>query len=706
VIDPDESLNGEEGPPVGEQKSPVPLLKVVTESPETKRSKKVAKAVAAALKRQARRRDAAPTRPPPHLLPPPPLPRLVGEGASPAASKSAEAGAEAGGEERSSLPVLRPIDKHSLVTLEAEEINLPPVIKGIKLQKQFFPAVGRLLVWLAALSRFMFGVLWDIVRRRDTIERRAQRLLAVFQRVGGTVIKIGQQLAMRIDVLPQAYCRELTKLLETVKPFPIEVAVETIERTLGKRLDEVFSAFDPKPVGSASIACVYQAVLKTGEKVAVKVRRPGIDKMFGSDLRALMWLISLAETLTFVRPGVLRNFAYEFESTFEEELDFRKEARFQEIFARNASKKKQTPRRFFTAPRVYFEFSNAEVMVEEFVSGVWLWQLLAAVERNDEVALARIRELNIDPKIVSKRLMWINHWSTLGSLVFHCDPHPANIVIQPNNKIVFVDFGACGSGNSRQIEIMLEFFAAEARKDAKAMARAAVMILEPLAHVDVQALQKDIEVIYLNGLYQSTSKNSPWYARTTAVLWFGLPDVSRKYQLPLHVDAVRVMRATLLYDTIAFRLHPKLKTKDKLRYAKDRIRANGKRMRKAVMKRVGNGDLLYEDYAALEDMLQTGARIFNKVKALLDVPTPNFTYAVEKSVFAVLILVKFAATAVGLTATAMGVVALRHFLRQESIDLHAIAWTVCKNGWFIAVMAFLALLNLRRLLFRLNDQET
>ena len=81
---------------------------------------------------------------------------------------------------------------------------------------------------------------------------------------------------MRADMLPYAYCAELGKMLDQVPAFPTAQAIEIIERNIGRPLSEVFEVFDPEPIGSASLACVYQAQLKTGEKVAVKVRRPGI----------------------------------------------------------------------------------------------------------------------------------------------------------------------------------------------------------------------------------------------------------------------------------------------------------------------------------------------------------------------------------------------------------------------------------------------
>src|SRR5687767_3514782 len=178
--------------------------------------------------------------------------------------------------------------------------------------------------------------LWDLLLRRDSPGRRAVRLRLLLQKAGGTFVKIGQQLAMRLDLLPPEYCNELSKMLDRMPAFPLEEALATIARTTGKPWHDVFAVFDPEPVGSASIACVYQATLKDGTKVAVKIRRPGIAQVFMADLRVLDWLLGLAEFLSIVRPGFTAGLRHALRETLLQELDFRKEAHFQDIFRRNA----------------------------------------------------------------------------------------------------------------------------------------------------------------------------------------------------------------------------------------------------------------------------------------------------------------------------------------------------------------------------------
>lgn len=202
-----------------------------------------------------------------------------------------------------------------------------PMMRKVEFKAGIFLAFSRMLRWLWLALSYSFGGALDVVLRRASVERRAIRFRKLIEGAGGSFIKVGQQLSVRADLLPHAFCIELSKLLDRVPAMPHQQAVAIIERGTGKPLEEVFRSFDPKPIGSASLACVYQAVLKTGERVAVKVRRPEIGQMIAADLRALDWLMTLSEILTFVPPGSTVELRRELRSMLMAELNFRNEAR-------------------------------------------------------------------------------------------------------------------------------------------------------------------------------------------------------------------------------------------------------------------------------------------------------------------------------------------------------------------------------------------
>ena len=127
--------------------------------------------------------------------------------------------------------------------------------------------------------------------------------------------------------------------------------------------------------------------------------------MFMANILALNWLLTLAEALTIFRPGFTKGLRNDFRELLMEELDFVQEARRQDAFRRAAV---QSRKRYFSAPSVHLDLSNEEVVVNEFASGLWLWELLAAIEQGHETVLAQAREMNIDPKKVARRLLWVN----------------------------------------------------------------------------------------------------------------------------------------------------------------------------------------------------------------------------------------------------------------------------------------------------------
>jgi len=226
-----------------------------------------------------------------------------------------------------------------------------PLPRAVKFRPGLIQPFLRLFVWLWAFVRFFGGNTLDWLHGRASIQRRATRLREIFDHAGVSFAKLAQQLSLRVDLLPYAYCAELSKMLDRAEAFPTAEAIAVVERSLGRPLNEMFSAFDPDPIGSASLSCVYQATLKSGELVAVKVRRPGIGALLAADLRAFDWLLIFAEALTLIRPGSTKQFRRDLRNALMGELNFRVEARYTEMFRLRAEKDAAG----ITSPRVYFQ---------------------------------------------------------------------------------------------------------------------------------------------------------------------------------------------------------------------------------------------------------------------------------------------------------------------------------------------------------------
>jgi predicted unusual protein kinase regulating ubiquinone biosynthesis (AarF/ABC1/UbiB family) len=248
------------------------------------------------------------------------------------ASGRPDAAVEAPTETPAVADIVRPMPRRELVhTFDAAAATLPMARRPTYRAGILYPLL-RLLVWMRVFVYFVSGNAVDFLLRRGSTQERAVRLRRLFQSAGGSFGKLAQQLAPRADILPYPYCAELSKMLDQAPAFPTSDAIAIIERELGKPLADVFEIFDPDPIGSASVACVYQACLRSGQRVAVKVRRPDIARKLSADLRALDWLLIAAEALTIIRPGLTASFRQEIRKSMLSELNFRGEARYTEMF--------------------------------------------------------------------------------------------------------------------------------------------------------------------------------------------------------------------------------------------------------------------------------------------------------------------------------------------------------------------------------------
>jgi predicted unusual protein kinase regulating ubiquinone biosynthesis (AarF/ABC1/UbiB family) len=585
----------------------------------------------------------------------------------------------------------------------ADQIYLP-LVELPPFRTNIFRAAGRLFVWVSMIASFLFGTAADRVMRRDSEARRAVRLRRIVEKAGGTIIKFGQQMSMRIDFLPWVYTVELSKMLDQVPAFPLEEAIEVIERTTGKKWQDIFAVFDPEPIGSASVANVYQAILKNGDKVAVKVRRPGIGELFMADFKVLGWLLDLAEFLTILRPGYTQNLRKEFQTTLLEELDFIQEARYQDMFRRSA---KKTGKRFFTAPRIYFEFSNQEVIVQEFTSGIWLWEIMAGVEQKNPEALRLMRELNIDTKKVAQRLLWVNYWGMQENLIFHADPHPANVIVSRNSKLTFIDFGSCGSFNRDQRNGLELVAVSSAQNDAEGMARGTLKLFEPLPPLDVNDVFQEVEAEFTRVLtiFRSRNRYSEWWERTSVLQWMSFFKYSREHNIPVALHTLRMIRATLLYDTVAVRIHNDIdRFAEYLRFKKFREQQAKKRVTKMVRRQFKRG-LDDAVFLRLEEVANVTDKMMYRLQNALGSPLFTFSSLVGKWVFVGSMVIKLIGRIFMYSLIAALVLTGIYKLNGLTTDLLENLLVTARYPGFQVFIGLVIIINIRNILYRLRDQE-
>ncbi len=316
------------------------------------------------------------------------------------------------------------------------------------------------------VSRLLLWTIWVIYRERRRVIRARERgnydvrpnievlirVLVAFRqtaiKLGVLMIKLGQFLSSRADLLPEEALAVLGSLQDEVPPAPFSHVVSVVEAELGKPIDQAFSTFERKCTAAASLGQVHKAVLAaTGEEVAVKIQRPNIDQLVRSDLSTLkfvIWVINrFVDTSEFIDlMGVYR----EFKRTVYEEIDYVTEAanaqRFREMF-------KDDPTIYI--PRVYEDYTTRRILVLEWIDGIKI---------NDYAA---IEAAGISRLEVAKRTVQTYFYQFFEAGFFHADPHPGNIFVKPGPPgsgpiIAFVDFGMVGTLTKSMKKAMKELF--------------------------------------------------------------------------------------------------------------------------------------------------------------------------------------------------------------------------------------------------------
>jgi predicted unusual protein kinase regulating ubiquinone biosynthesis (AarF/ABC1/UbiB family) len=353
--------------------------------------------------------------------------------------------------------------------------------------------MGRFL----SLLRLFVWTLWVILReRRRIISAQARgssreysdsdalvQVVAAFRdaavKEDVLLIKLGQFLSTRVDLLPERAITILRTLQDDVPPAPFDQIVEVIESELGKPIAEVFSVLEHTCTAAASLGQVHRAVLAaTGETVAVKIQRPHIEQMVKLDLRALRWVVWGITRLVGPNNVIdLRGFYYEFERTLYEELDYIREAanakRFQALF-------KDDPT--IGIPRVYDEYVSRRVLVLEWVEGITI----------DDCAA--LDASGVDRRELARCTVNAYFYQFFEMGFFHADPHPANLLVTAGldgdgPMITLVDFGMVGSYTQPMRHAMKEAFLAVLSRDAGSL----VLALSELGFVSDRANPASLE---------------------------------------------------------------------------------------------------------------------------------------------------------------------------------------------------------------------
>ncbi|MEG0141344.1 MAG: ubiquinone biosynthesis regulatory protein kinase UbiB [Comamonas sp.] len=373
---------------------------------------------------------------------------------------------------------------------------------------------------------------------------RGVRLREALEELGPIFVKFGQVLSTRSDLMPPDVAEELAKLQDRVPPFDSQIAVDTIERSFRKPLDQIFVSFDRQPVASASIAQVHFAVIrdKAGveHEVAVKVLRPGMKTVIDKDL-ALMhmmagWMERLSKDGKRLKP---KEVVGEFDNYLHDELDLIREASNAAQLRRNMEGLD-----LVLIPEIHWDYCHTDVMVMERMKGVPISQV------------ERLREAGVDIPKLARDGVTIFFTQVFRDGFFHADMHPGNIMVslEPDTfgRYISLDFGIVGTLTEFDKEYLAQNFLAFFRRDYKRVAALHVESGWVPATTRVEELEAAIRAVC-----------EPYFDRPLAEISLGMVlmrlfQTSRRFQVEIQPQLVLLQKTLLNIEGLGRQLDPNL----------------------------------------------------------------------------------------------------------------------------------------------------
>jgi predicted unusual protein kinase regulating ubiquinone biosynthesis (AarF/ABC1/UbiB family) len=279
--------------------------------------------------------------------------------------------------------------------------------------------------------------------------RQAQKLVNTAIGLGPTFIKIGQSLSTRVDFFSPIYTEALSQLQDRVPAFSVDEAIEIIESELGAKIDTLFAEFDTIPIAAASLGQVHRARLRTGTDVVIKVQRPGLQRLFELDFQViakLLWWID--RLLPKKRSAELRAIYQEFFTLLFQEIDYTKEGQNADRFRTNFKANKS-----IAAPEIYWKYTTVKVLTMSYLPGIKI---------DDRVSL---EASGFNPKQINQLGICCYLKQLLIDGFFQADPHPGNMAIMADGRLVVYDFGMMAELKHISTDRMIATFWAVIRKD-------------------------------------------------------------------------------------------------------------------------------------------------------------------------------------------------------------------------------------------------
>ena len=316
-----------------------------------------------------------------------------------------------------------------------------------------------------------------------------ERIRMALEELGPTFVKLGQTFSSREDLLPPELILELQKLQDKVEEVDLNLE-EILEHEFNIIPSEHFREIQRKPLATASIAQVYKAVTHDGTAVIFKVKKPNVQENIQDDLLLIHDLVKVITTYSDIGSRLnLKSAISTFEKSLLEEISLTNEKNNIQQFALNFKNNKET-----YVPKVYEEYCSNNILCMEFVDGIKI--------TNKEGLLAN----GIDPVKISEVGLRLFVSQILDFGFFHADPHAGNILIKKDGKVVFIDFGAVGTIQPNDKEILEQLIVAFVSKNAAKIVRNLKKMAVSYEIPDDKSFQNDVEDV-LNFVHSTSLQN-------------------------------------------------------------------------------------------------------------------------------------------------------------------------------------------------------
>lgn len=317
-----------------------------------------------------------------------------------------------------------------------------------------------------------------IKKYRLTKDITPENVRLALEELGPTFVKMGQILSSRDDLIPKEFCNEFQKLKHSVKPMPYETVEEILTREYDCPPSEIYQEINKIPVGSASIAQVHKAVLKTGEVVAIKVRRENIEELMERDARLLKKVISLLHLNKIF--GDIINLTQVIDEMYDrakEEMNFHTEKNHIEEFRENNKELV-----YLKPLKVFNKYSTNNILVMEYIDGF-------NISDTEE-----LKKAGYDMDEIAEKLAHNYLKQAIDDGFYHADPHSDNIKVV-EGKIAYLDFGMMGRLSKRNRNLLEKCIIAIVKNDINEVAHILTLLDISNNTPDYMQLKNDIRKV-------------------------------------------------------------------------------------------------------------------------------------------------------------------------------------------------------------------